>query len=82
MCPWGRRFEGHHLSVNVTDLGPQGQILAPLFMGANPARVPSGPKEGSRLLAAEGHVAFELLRMLDTFKASGAIWRTSSEVIC
>ena len=63
--PWGWRFEGHHLSVNVTDLGPHGQIVAPLFMGANPARVPSGPKEGHRLLAAEQDVAFELLGMLD-----------------
>jgi hypothetical protein len=63
--PWGWRFEGHHLSVNVTELGPHGQIVAPLFMGANPARVPSGPKEGQRLLAAEEDVAFELLQMLD-----------------
>ena len=63
--PRGWRFEGHHLSVNVTDLGPHGQIVAPLFMGANPARVPSGPKEGLRLLAAEEDLAFELLHMLD-----------------
>jgi hypothetical protein len=63
--PWGWRFEGHHLSVNVTELGPHGQIVAPLFMGANPARVPSGPTEGLRLLAAEEDVAFELLQMLD-----------------
>lgn len=63
--PWGWRFEGHHLSVNVTDLGPHGQIVAPLFMGANPARVPSGPREGTRLLAAEEDLAFELLHMLD-----------------
>jgi hypothetical protein len=63
--PWGWRFEGHHLSVNVTDLGPHGQIVAPLFMGANPARVPSGPKQGLRLLAAEEDLAFELLQMLD-----------------
>jgi hypothetical protein len=63
--PWGWRFEGHHLSVNVTDLGSHGQIVAPLFMGANPARVPSGPREGHRLLAAEEDLAFELLRMLD-----------------
>ena len=63
--PWGWRFEGHHLSVNVTELGPHGQIVAPLFMGANPARVPSGPKEGHRLLAAEEDLAFELLQMLD-----------------
>jgi hypothetical protein len=63
--PWGWRFEGHHLSVNVTELGPHGQIVAPLFMGANPARIPSGPKEGHRLLAAEEDLAFELLQMLD-----------------
>jgi hypothetical protein len=63
--PWGWRFEGHHLSVNVTELGPHGQVVAPLFMGANPARVPSGPSEGRRLLAAEEDLAFELLRMLD-----------------
>ena len=63
--PWGWRFEGHHLSVNVTDLGPHGQIVAPLFMGANPARIPSGPQEGHRLLAAEEDLAFQLLHMLD-----------------
>ena len=63
--PRGWRFEGHHLSVNVTDLGPDGQIVAPLFMGANPARVPSGPREGLRLLAAEEDLAFELLHLLD-----------------
>ena len=62
--PWGWRFEGHHLSVNVTDLGPHGQIVAPLFMGANPARIPSGAREGHRLLAAEEDLAFELLHML------------------
>ena len=63
--PWGWRFEGHHLSVNVTELGAHGQIVAPLFMGANPARVPRGPREGHRLLAAEEDLAFELLQMLD-----------------
>jgi hypothetical protein len=63
--PWGWRFEGHHLSVNVTELGPRGKIVAPLFMGANPARVPRGPREGHRLLAAEEDLAFELLQMFD-----------------
>jgi hypothetical protein len=70
--PWGWRFEGHHLSVNVTELGPHGQVVAPLFMGANPARVPSGPKEGHRLLAAEEDLAFELLRMLDPHQRARA----------
>jgi hypothetical protein len=63
--PWGWRFEGHHLSVNVTDLGPHGQVVAPLFMGANPARVPTGPQQGQRLLAGEEDLGFALLRMLD-----------------
>ena len=63
--PWGWRFEGHHLSVNATNLGPHGQIVAPVFMGASPARVPSGPQEGLRLLAAEEDLAFALLDMLD-----------------
>lgn len=63
--PWGWRFEGHHLSVNATNLGPHGEIVAPVFMGANPARVPSGPQEGLRLLAAEEDLAFDLLDMLD-----------------
>jgi len=70
--PSGWRFEGHHLSVNVTDLGPHGQIVAPLFMGANPARVPTGPRQGHRLLAGEEDFAFELLGMLDPRQSARA----------
>ncbi|GHA83141.1 DUF3500 domain-containing protein [Cognatilysobacter bugurensis] len=71
--PWAWRFEGHHLSVNATALGPHGQIIAPLFVGANPARVPSGPRRGFRLLAAEEDLAFELLRMLDAPRRARAV---------
>lgn len=35
---WAWRFEGHHLSVNVTVTDGQ-PLVAPLFMGANPAQV-------------------------------------------
>jgi hypothetical protein len=58
--------------VNVTELGPHGQIVAPLFMGANPARVPSGPREGLRLLAAEEDLAFELLHALEPHQRARA----------
>ena len=71
--PWGWRFEGHHLSVNVTELGPHGQVVAPLFVGANPARVPSGPKQGHRLLAGEEDLGFELLRSLDAGQRARAV---------
>jgi len=61
---WGWRFEGHHLSVNVTKVADRVQVVAPMFMGANPARVPSGPEMGRRLLAAEEDLARELLASL------------------
>ncbi len=35
---WAWRFEGHHLSVNVTLVAGQ-PVVAPLFLGANPAQV-------------------------------------------
>lgn len=63
-APWAWRFEGHHLSVNATYVDGQVQVVAPLFMGSNPARVPAGPKAGLRLLAAEEDLARELIRML------------------
>ena len=70
--PWGWGFEGHHLSVNVTELGAHGQVVAPLFMGANPARVPSGPQAGQRLLGAEEDLGFALLGMLDAAQRARA----------
>ena len=38
---WAWRFEGHHLSVNVTVVAGQ-PVVAPLFLGANPAQVRDG----------------------------------------
>jgi hypothetical protein len=60
---WGWRFEGHHLSVNVTVV--EGDVVAdtPLFFGANPASVgtvrPFGPEEdlGRALARAVGSAA-------------------------
>jgi hypothetical protein len=72
-APWAWRFEGHHLSVNATHVDGRTQVVAPLFMGANPARVPYGPKAGLRLLAAEEDVARELIRMLPERRRSRAM---------
>lgn len=81
--PWGWRFEGHHLSVNVTEPGSHGPIVAPLFMGAHPARVPDGVQAGFRLLAAEEDLAFELLRMLDPRQRARAVIdaRTPGDIV-
>ncbi|MEJ6603012.1 MAG: DUF3500 domain-containing protein [Verrucomicrobiia bacterium] len=48
--PWGWRFEGHHLSINLT-ITEHGISGTPLFMGANPGKVLEGPKKGKRVLA-------------------------------
>jgi hypothetical protein len=72
--PWGWRVEGHHLSVNVTGFGTGGPyVVAPLFMGANPHRIPSGPNAGARLLAAEEDVARSLLGSLSAEQRARAI---------
>ena len=36
--PWAWRFEGHHLSVSATIIAGQ-PVVAPLFLGANPAQI-------------------------------------------
>ena len=51
--PWGWRLEGHHLSLNFTIIGDKGVAGGPLFMGANPAEVRSGPRQGLRVLGEE-----------------------------
>ena len=60
---WGWRFEGHHLSVNVTHAGEAGDIVAPLFFGSNPAKVLSGPSMGLRILKSEEDEARALMAL-------------------
>jgi hypothetical protein len=56
---WAWRFEGHHLSVNVTVAAGQ-PVAAPLFMGANPAWV----RRDGHLVIAPLHREEELARAL------------------
>jgi len=56
---WGWRFEGHHLSINL--LYADGQVrVTPMFLGTNPAVVPTGPLAGKRILSEEHTLALEL----------------------
>lgn len=58
--PWSWRFEGHHVSVTMTvhgdDVSP-----APVFLGANPARVDYAGRPVVRPLAPEEDLARDLL---------------------
>jgi hypothetical protein len=61
---WAWRFEGHHLSVTMTVVDA---VIspAPIFLGANPARVDHGGQPVSRPLAPEEDLGHALLAALD-----------------
>lgn len=62
---WGWRFEGHHLSINITLEGTQVVSTTPFFFGANPALIKSGPKQGMKVLAGAHDLGAKLFASLD-----------------
>ena len=63
--PWGWRFEGHHLSLNVA-LPVAGRIsVTPFFVGAHPATVRDGPNRGFRLLGTSEDLARQIMAGLN-----------------
>ena len=71
--PWGWRFEGHHLSLNFSSPSNELTVTGPAFMGANPARVPSGPKAGWRPLGREEDMARALVMSLTAEQREAAM---------
>ena len=71
--PWGWRAEGHHLSLNFTVVNREWIAPNPLFFGANPAEVRSGPEKGLRILAEEEDLARSLLISLTAAQRSRAL---------
>ncbi|MGH3276677.1 MAG: DUF3500 domain-containing protein, partial [Streptosporangiaceae bacterium] len=70
--PWSWRFEGHHLSVTMTVA--DGQVSpAPVFLGANPARVTYAGALVSRPLGPEEDLALALLDALGPAGRAAAI---------
>lgn len=74
---WSMSFEGHHISLNFTMKG-EDVIASPRFFGANPARIPKGPREGDRTLAEEEDLGFALINSLDETQLNKAIFRKES----
>jgi hypothetical protein len=74
---WGWSFEGHHFSLNFAI--SNGEVISdtPDFWGANPATVHTfvegGPEAGTRTLAEEEQLAFELLDSLDASQRTMAV---------
>ena len=74
---WGWSFEGHHFSLNFVIRDGQVTAETPSFWGANPATVKifveGGPKVGTRTLADEEQLAFQLVKSLDAQQSQVAI---------
>jgi hypothetical protein len=69
---WGWRFEGHHVSLNVT-AAPDGVSVTPSFLGSNPGQVRNGPLTGFRVLGTEEDLARELVSSLTAEEQAVAI---------
>ncbi len=62
---WGFRYEGHHLSLNVTSVPGAPPATTPLFLGAQPRVVPEGwPSAGVAALGEEERLARALYASL------------------
>lgn len=61
---WALRLQGHHVSLHVAFADGAMAGGSPRFFGANPHRVPDGPRAGLRVLAAEEDLARALLASL------------------
>lgn len=74
---WGWSFEGHHFSLNFVICDGQVVSDTPSFWGANPATlqivVPGGPEKGTRTLAQEEQLAFDLVNSLSDEQRQQAV---------
>ena len=77
MGRWGLSVEGHHLSLNF--VVEKGQVISstPTALASNPATIqneaPGSQPKGTRLLAKEEQLAFELLHSLNPEQRKSAV---------
>ena len=71
---WGWRIEGHHLSISVTVAEGKNVVIAPAFLGANPAVVKSGPLAGTSVLGEMEAKGRELIKLLTVEQKATAIF--------
>jgi len=70
--PWAWRFEGHHVSLNVT-VAPDNLTVTPSFFGADPAQTLVGVLAGFRPLRDEEDIARALIKSLNETQRADAI---------
>ena len=75
--PWGLKFEGHHISLNLSFAGDEFS-LTPVFMGTDPSEVHTTKYAGLRVLSKEEDYGFQLINALT--KEQQAIALISADV--
>lgn len=75
--PWGLKFEGHHISINLSVIGNK-YSLTPLFLGTDPAEVTITKYAGLRVLSKEEDYGLLLINSLS--KEQKVIATLSQEV--
>ncbi len=77
---WGWRWEGHHLSVNVTIIEGHHFAVTPSFFGTNPAVIKDGPMAGTQVLVGEEQIALELITSLNDVQLTAAMIPASDPI--
>ena len=70
--PWGWKLEGHHAIINYFVLADQ-VVMAPLFIGSEPVKAPSGKYKGLEILQQEQSGGLEMLKVLSGAQRKQAI---------
>ncbi|MES2795738.1 MAG: DUF3500 domain-containing protein [Bacteroidota bacterium] len=68
---WGWKFEGHHISLNLT-YSANGVTCSPMFTGINPALTSAGPFAGRYIMKTENEVGKDLFNSLTASQQSTA----------
>ncbi|EDY81219.1 hypothetical protein VDG1235_836 [Verrucomicrobiia bacterium DG1235] len=69
--PWAFKFEGHHISINLTIDGDQ-MAIHPLFFGSDPAKVETTDYAGLRVLSKEEDYGLRLINSLSSSQKAAA----------
>ena len=70
--PWGWQLAGHHLALNCLVVAGQ-MTLTPMFMGAEPTYIDTGPHAGTRLFQDEENFGLALMGALSAEQRREAV---------
>jgi hypothetical protein len=73
--PWGLKFEGHHISLNLS-AAREKYSLTPLFFGTDPSEVHTTKYAGLRVLSKEEDNGFKLINSLSKEQQKVAVIST------